>query len=292
MAVILLASATGAPGVTTTAVALALTWPRSVLLVDCDPDPSQAVLAGWLKAAPSNSRGLVDLAQAHRQMVPIGPLLWQCTIPLTGSVDLAGEKHGADALREPGPVRAGLERHFLPGFTRPGAATVFEPVWPEFAQGLAGLAGGEVDVLVDLGRLGPRGPVSPLLAVGEVMAVVVRSSLRSLAATRLHLPMLHERLAGSTSPRLGFVVVGPARPYGDAEIEREFAIPVLADIAWSPEDADVLIEGAPVPRRFCERPLMRSARAAATSLAAMAPHPARPEYRAQDSPERVEGATR
>ena len=34
MAVITLTSATGAPGVTTAALGLALTWPRDVLLVD------------------------------------------------------------------------------------------------------------------------------------------------------------------------------------------------------------------------------------------------------------------
>ena len=36
MAVVVLASAGHAPGVTTTALGLALTWPRSALLVDAD----------------------------------------------------------------------------------------------------------------------------------------------------------------------------------------------------------------------------------------------------------------
>ena len=37
MAVIVLASASGSPGVTTTALGLALLWPRPVVLVDADP---------------------------------------------------------------------------------------------------------------------------------------------------------------------------------------------------------------------------------------------------------------
>ena len=45
MAILLLASASGAPGVTTLGVGLALCWPRSVLLADCDPGAHQAVLA-------------------------------------------------------------------------------------------------------------------------------------------------------------------------------------------------------------------------------------------------------
>lgn len=49
MAVIALASATGAPGVSTAALGLALTWPRHVLLADCDREPAQAVQAGYLR---------------------------------------------------------------------------------------------------------------------------------------------------------------------------------------------------------------------------------------------------
>ncbi len=323
MTIVLLSSATGAPGVTTSALALALTWPRSVLLVDCDPDPSQAVLAGWLGAAPTTSRGLVDLAQAHRQMAPVAPLVWQCAVPLTEpdeSMERAGRPEAAseqDAITPPdgspgaqpsvgraqAPIgsapgssraaaRGALERRFLPGFTRPGAAAVFEPVWAELAPAFAGLAGGDVDVLVDLGRLGARGPAAQLLEVGDVMAVVVRSSLRSLAATRLYLPMVRDRLSVQAGPRFGFVVVGPGRPYTDSEIERELAVPVLADLPWSPEEADVLIEGSPAPRRFTERPLMRGARAAATALAAIAPHPAEsPRVSTQDS-DQLSGALR
>jgi len=38
MALIALASATGAPGVSTTALGLALNWPRPVVLVEADPN--------------------------------------------------------------------------------------------------------------------------------------------------------------------------------------------------------------------------------------------------------------
>ena len=92
MALVMLCSATGSPGVTTSALALALGWPRGVLLVDCDRDPAQAVQAGWLRAAPVASRGLVDLAQAHRELQPIAPLLWGRTVPL-----LDPGPEGADA---------------------------------------------------------------------------------------------------------------------------------------------------------------------------------------------------
>ena len=46
MAVVALTSASGSPGVTTTAVGLALTWPRPVLLIEADPTGGSGVLAG------------------------------------------------------------------------------------------------------------------------------------------------------------------------------------------------------------------------------------------------------
>ena len=56
MAVVLLASATGSPGVTTTALGLALAWPRHCLVADCDRDPSQAVQAGYLRGMEPEAR--------------------------------------------------------------------------------------------------------------------------------------------------------------------------------------------------------------------------------------------
>ena len=48
MAVIALASASGSPGVTTTALGLALLWPRPVLLVEADPTGGSGLAGGLL----------------------------------------------------------------------------------------------------------------------------------------------------------------------------------------------------------------------------------------------------
>ena len=257
MALVMLCSATGSPGVTTSALALALGWPRGVLLVDCDRDPAQAVQAGWLRAAPVASRGLVDLAQAHRELQPIAPLLWGRTVPL-----LDPGPEGADAA-EQAPVR-----RFLPGVTHPGSAVVFEPVWVELAEALAALSGSGVDVIVDAGRIGRGGLPRPLLAAADAVLVVVRSTLRSLAAVRLHLDDLRSSLEEAASgAQPGFLVVGPGMPYGDAEITGQLGLPVVADLGWRPEQAAVLSDGVTAPRRFEQRGLLRGARAAASALA-------------------------
>ena len=41
MAMLLLVSPGGAPGLTTTALGLALSWPRDVILIDADPCPGR-----------------------------------------------------------------------------------------------------------------------------------------------------------------------------------------------------------------------------------------------------------
>lgn len=75
MAVIVLTSATGSPGVTTTALGLALTWPRHVLLADCDREPGQAVQAGYLRGMDHGGRGLMTLAHLHREGTLLAPEL-------------------------------------------------------------------------------------------------------------------------------------------------------------------------------------------------------------------------
>ena len=66
MALITLTSASGSPGVTTTAVGLALCWPRPVLLVEADPTGGSAIAAGYLRGGTAPTDSLIDLAFAHR----------------------------------------------------------------------------------------------------------------------------------------------------------------------------------------------------------------------------------
>ncbi len=62
MAVIALTSASGSPGVTTTAVALAFLWPRPVVLVEADPTGGSAILAGYFRGTREYDVGIVELA--------------------------------------------------------------------------------------------------------------------------------------------------------------------------------------------------------------------------------------
>jgi hypothetical protein len=67
MALIVLLSPGGAPGVTTTALALTLAWPGKAVLAECDRSGG-AVLAGlWGGTVPADQRGLLHLALQVRQ---------------------------------------------------------------------------------------------------------------------------------------------------------------------------------------------------------------------------------
>lgn len=243
MAIILFTSAGGSPGVTATALGLSLTWPRPVLLAECDRHPSQAVLAGYLRGLSAGGRGLVGLVNEYRSQTDDSPqqLLGQ-TVPLDDD-----------------PVQP---RRFLPGFTNPGSAQLFEPYWPRLAGQLDELH--QTDVLVDAGRLDADGLPGALVERASQVLVLSRAGLPAVATVRLFLPDLIAGLDEAT--KLGLVVVGGGRPYSATEISDSLGVRLVADLPWDPATAAVLSEGDPPPRRLRERPLWRGYQALSSQL--------------------------
>lgn len=241
MAVVCLASATGAPGVTSTAVGLTMFWPRDVMLVDADRDAGQAVLAGFLQGQDAGGRGMGAHAAAHREGRPLEPLAQVFRL-----ID--------DAT---------TQRLFHPGFAHPAAAALFDPVWPGFTRSLQELTTG-FDIVLDAGRVGVGLP-EPLLTIADLLVLVVRSDLRSLAGLRGVLGSLTERTA-ATRTRLALLVVGPGRPYPAGDITAQFGHPVLCTLPWAPAVAEVLSDGATSTRKFMRSALARALQDAALTL--------------------------
>lgn len=247
MAIIALTAAGGAPGATTTAVGLALCWPRSVILVDADPGAHQAVLAGFLAGQDPGGRGLVRVAEAHRDRRPLREVIIDQSIPLA--------------------VSAGPRRLFLPGFAKPGNARLFAGVWPELIEAMRRLDEYGIDVIIDLGRGSADGLPASLTESADLIAVVLRSSLRSIMSTRVLLTTLDDQtvLTGG-SVNLGLVVVGEGEPYSSREIATALGRPVRAGLALDPSAAAHLSDGEPRPRRFERSPLTRSLQTTAQAL--------------------------
>jgi hypothetical protein len=249
VAILTLTSCSGAPGVTTLAVGLALTWPRPVLLADCDPGAHQAVLAGYLTGQSPRGKGLLRVAEAHRDGRTLREVVIDQCLPLTE------EEHH--------------RRLFLPGFTRPGSAAHFAGVWPELAETFDRLGDVDVDVIVDAGRMVAPGGLPPALVERSALtAVVLGSSLRSVMSARVQLPGLRESArAGATTGSTGLVLVDPGHPYGAGEIGRALGLEVLAQLPRDPAAAAHFSDGAPQPRKFASAPLVRALGGAASTLA-------------------------
>ena len=238
MAVFTLASATGAPGVTTCALGLALAWPRDVVLVDADRCASQSLLAGYFSGTQTGDRGLTSLAQSYRDGFDLAD-------------DLPSHFVAFPKPDEPTP----WQRWFVPGFARPGSAQLFEPVWPELAAALDELDRQDIDVIVDAGRWCPP---PALVAATRCLVMVTRANLRSLAGLRLYLPDARAAAAGATGCSLGLAVIGGNDSYDGDEITTEFQLPVWGVLPWQPADATALSDGEPARRRASTRPLARA----------------------------------
>ena len=248
MAILLLTSTGGSPGVTTLAVGLALTWPRPILLVDCDPGAHQAILAGYLAGRSAGGKGLLRVAEAHRDRRPLREAVLDQTLPFSAEEE--------------------SRRLFLPGFTKPASALHFGGVWEDLAEAFERLGEVEIDVIIDCGRIGPSGPPAALLERSAVTAVVITSTLRSIMSARVHLPTLrdHPRLTSSDNGRLGLIVVDEGQPYRRGEIAKALEVPVITSIAYDRQSAAHLSDGRPRHRRFDTSPLIRSLRDASSQL--------------------------
>ena len=246
MAVLALTSAKGAPGASTTALAMTLLWPRSALLVEADPAGSSSVLAGYLRGTVDHSRGLLGLAMAHRHG-ELRQALWTQTVAL--------------------PSAGAANRWLLPGLSDAAQGPSTIGLWGPLAALLASLDDSDVDVLVDAGRAGAMHSPTPLLRQADVVLLVLDSSLPAVAAARARLGLLREELAvaselDSASARLRLLLIGEGRPYDAGEISGSLGVPVLASLPWDPANANVLATGAPPGRRFDSSPLLRGTRAA------------------------------
>lgn len=137
MAMLLLVSPGGAPGLTTTALGLALSWPRDVILIDADPCPGRAIESGFLAGRIPPRAGLIGLAAACRDGADPVQAMWEEIIPLPHDDD---------------NKMVGL----ISGYGHLGQASLMGAAWPGLVSAMIDLGRAGVDVIVDGGRLGPE----------------------------------------------------------------------------------------------------------------------------------------
>jgi hypothetical protein len=224
MALIAVAADKGAPGVTTTSVALAAVWPRPVLLAECDPAGGDIVYrlpsADGRRLDPR--RGLLSLAVAARRGLQPHQV-WEHAQKLHGGLDV------------------------LAGVTSAEQGAGLEALW--------GMVGGllsripHADVIADCGRIGRDGPFYDLLAEAETVVLITRANLAEVVRLRERATALANGLQkrGRPGVRAGVVVVADHRAFKSALAEVGQVIgaerspaSVIGGLAYEPRSADQL----------------------------------------------------
>ncbi|PZG45886.1 hypothetical protein C1I98_15145 [Spongiactinospora gelatinilytica] len=208
--------------------ALALTWPREVLLAECDP-AGGSLLSGYLAGQPQD-RGLGEWAVRLRRGGDSAAALAEQVVHLTGG------------------------QRILPGLAEPAQLSLVQPLWPAIGEALAALPG---DVIADIGRIGGTDTPTPLLTAADQVLVVARPSLRDLSA-------LAPRL--KTLPRARVLLAG-AGPYSRREVAKTLAVEVVDHLPHDVRAATLLSHGTGNTRYLARSLLLRAARSLANTLA-------------------------
>jgi hypothetical protein len=224
-------SAKGAPGVTTSVLAVASRWFRPAVVVEADPFGGD-IPAGLGRSSWPPDAGLLELIVAIRSQ-PLEP-----------------------ALRRAVFVPAPHSPPVLAGFGGLGQAAGVP--WLQLASGFGRLS--DADVLADCGRHALHDGVASLLAASDHVVVVSGSSLRAARASARLVPALQDVLAdGLADPDLSVLVVRPGEPYSAAEVAQSCGLPVLGELPDDPRAARVWSDGAAPGRGFSRSALQREA---------------------------------
>jgi hypothetical protein len=227
--------AKGAPGVTTSSLAIAAQWPRPAVVIDADPSGGD-IAAGLGRGAWAAGCHLLELVARCR------------TQPLETALRTLVVRPGEHA-----PL-------VLAGLGSPAQAAAVP--WATLGDGLARLD--TVDVVCDLGRYLHGGGNRDLLEVCDKILVVTRSTLPAVRATVRLLDLLH---AGRFDARTGLLVVAAGRPYPANEVAAACRTPLVHDLPDDPRTAAVWSDGTAAGRGLSRSPLQRAARRVAEALA-------------------------
>jgi MinD-like ATPase involved in chromosome partitioning or flagellar assembly len=244
----------GAPGSTTTALALGSAFPEQSIVVEADPYGG-------------------DLALRCR--VPGGGVLPETPTVLTVAVAARTSK-GSDLVSNYAHPFTEFTR-LIPGHMAAEQAGGLSD-WSPLAKALHSSL---THIVADLGRIHANSPSLPIAAAADVLVVVARADMGSVVHLRDRLNRLVPAVAEvrGRPPVLVPVVVAPRRtgPQHAAEIRELLADtaagPVTSDvgwIAWDPAGVERLEQGESGGRGLDRTPLMRSAAGVVEQIVAAA----------------------
>lgn len=236
MSLVMVASVKGAPGVTTTALALAATWSRPVLLAELDPDGGD--IRYRLNASDGEPLDEEPGLHTFAAAVMDGPDVHDFTQELPGGLEL------------------------LVGLPSAEYSERVERRWAPIGALLEVVAGR--DVIADCGRLTPISPAEELFPYASALLLVTRPTVDGVAHLRARIEAMDD-----APPIFVAIVTGHADSRSARQVqgildEAELPATVVGRIAYDPLGAGTL--AGEWTDRLSRSWLMRSARDLAGTL--------------------------
>lgn len=159
MAVIILCSVSGAPGVTTLATALAATSQQRTLIVEADTSTTSRIIPGVLGGSIPHETGMADLMIGDHYGRLTEQALWEHSIGVTDTIAL------------------------IPGFTTLASAhDAGDRFWDNLTLPLRAVAARGITIIIDAGRITAGDPRTPLLRFADSTTLLIQNTLPAFAS--------------------------------------------------------------------------------------------------------------
>jgi hypothetical protein len=261
VAVLAFTSFAGSPGVTTAAFAMAVHWPRPVIVFEADITNATSSMAGFFR---SNLRpeagGLDKVAVAYARNV----LTWKDLVDPDRGLAIA--VHDLPVIPEM-PIPAlpnGHRMWVVPGFYRLDIIDGVRSMWARFPQLFRSLSEAGFDVFVDLGRIAHDDIRLPILDNADRVITIASNTMVDLNRLyrRAELKELGDRLEGmGKAEKYRLILVAAPAEQVNTSAFSEHIMPVAAELPFDPIGAAVFAVGRPdaKPQRNAYRHAIRRA---------------------------------
>lgn len=227
MSILVLTTAAGAPGASTTALGLALSWPGPTVLVEADP-AGTSIVPGWYRGGiDPQPRNIVNLA-----LTEDAEALTDAIFAQTVNLDPASD----------------VQRLLLIGLTEPAQAPALQNWWAPIGEAFQTLSAAGYTVIVDAGRLTQGSYPTPLLTIADQVLLVCRGTLSSVLRSYPMALQLKSALASSgNTDTLGLLIIhnNSERYYQPTDIAKRYGVSFTLSIPDDPASAATLSDGIP-----------------------------------------------
>lgn len=227
MSIVVLTTAAGAPGASTSALGLALSWAGPTLLVEADP-AGTSITSGWYRGSiDPKPRNIVNLALTE-DSAELTDAIFEQAVTLDPTTD--------------------VQRLVLIGLNEPAQAPALQNWWGPIGEAFQTLSAAGITVIVDAGRLTQGSYPTPLLTIADQVLLVCRGTLSSVLRSYPMAQQLRSALATSgNADTLGLLVIhnNGEQYYQPTDIAKRYGVSFAFSIPDDPASAATLSDGVP-----------------------------------------------